>query len=312
LTDLAFDGLLSLLVLAVGAWSILARRAKTAVVVFVIYGLLLSLAWVRMAAVDVALTEAAIGSGVTGMLFLSAANRLAREPAAVRAPGRTFRAIVGLFCVFIALGVASLVFLLPAEPASLAAEVVSRLPDTGLGNPVAGVLFVYRAFDTMLEKVVLLIALLGVWSFAPDEYWGGVPGLRPFSQKSSVLLLLAQTLPPIGIIYAVYMTWVGADGPGGAFQGGTVLAAMWILVMLAGMVRVPPVRSPMIRYLLIAGPLVFLVIGVAGFFLADHFLAYPTGYEKPLIVAMEAALTLSIGVTLGLLVAGPPEAEAVR
>jgi multisubunit Na+/H+ antiporter MnhB subunit len=139
-----------------------------------------------------------------------------------------------------------------------------------------------------------------------------MPGLRPFSQKNSVLLLLAQTLPPIGIVYAVYMTWVGADGPGGAFQGGTVLAAMWILVMLAGMGRVPPIRSPMLRYLLIAGPLVFLVIGVAGFFLAGHFLAYPAGYGKPLIVVMEAALTLSIGVTLGLLVAGPPEAEAVR
>jgi multisubunit Na+/H+ antiporter MnhB subunit len=312
MTELIFDGLLSLLILAVGAWSILARRAMTAVIIFITYGLLLSLAWVRLTAVDVALTEAAIGSGMTGMLLISAANRLAREPAAARAPGRPFRAIVGLFCALIALGIASLAFRLPAEPASLAADVVASLPETGLGNPVAGVLFVFRAFDTMLEKIVLLVALLGVWSLAKDEAWGGMPGLRPFSQKNSVLLLLAQTLPPIGIVYAVYMTWVGADGPGGAFQGGTVLAAMWILVMLAGMGRVPPIRSPMLRYLLIAGPLVFLVIGVAGFFLAGHFLAYPAGYGKPLIVVMEAALTLSIGVTLGLLVAGPPEAEAVR
>jgi multisubunit Na+/H+ antiporter MnhB subunit len=312
MTELIFDGLLSLLILAVGAWSILARRAMTAVIIFITYGLLLSLAWVRLTAVDVALTEAAIGSGMTGMLLISAASRLAREPAAARAPGRSFRAIAGLFCALIALGIASLAFRLPAEPASLAADVVASLPDTGLGNPVAGVLFVYRAFDTMLEKIVLLVALLGVWSLAKDEAWGGMPGLRPFSQKNSVLLLLAQTLPPIGIVYAVYMTWVGADGPGGAFQGGTVLAAMWILVMLAGMGRVPPIRSPMLRYFLIAGPLVFLVIGVAGFFLAGHFLAYPAGYGKPLIVVMEAALTLSIGVTLGLLVAGPPEAEAVR
>jgi len=41
--------------------------------------------------------------------------------------------------------------------------------------------------------------------------------------------------------------------------------------------------------------------------LADAFLAYPAGYAKPLIVAVEVALTLSIAVTLGMLGAGPPE-----
>ena len=48
----------------------------SAIVIFMVYGLLLSLAWVRLAAVDVALTEAAIGSGVTGMLLLNAAASL--------------------------------------------------------------------------------------------------------------------------------------------------------------------------------------------------------------------------------------------
>lgn len=40
---------------------------------------------------------------------------------------------------------------------------------------------------------------------------------------------------------------------------------------------------------------------------ADSFLAYPPGISKPLIIVVEATLTLSIGVTLALLVAGPPE-----
>ena len=52
------------------------RAAFTAVVVFVVYGLLVAIAWVRLFAVDVALTEAAIGSGLTGMLLLGAAARL--------------------------------------------------------------------------------------------------------------------------------------------------------------------------------------------------------------------------------------------
>ena len=54
---------------------------------FVVYGLLLSLAWVRLSAVDVALTEAAIGSGVTGMLLLGAAARLRPAEASAIPPG---------------------------------------------------------------------------------------------------------------------------------------------------------------------------------------------------------------------------------
>ena len=47
--------------------------------------LLVGLAWVRLAAVDVALTETPIGSGMTGMLLIGAAARLGgTEAAAVR------------------------------------------------------------------------------------------------------------------------------------------------------------------------------------------------------------------------------------
>ena len=186
---------------------------------------------------------------------------------------------------------------------------MAQLSDSGLGNPVAGVLFVYRAFDTLLEKVVLLLALIGVWSLARDEDWGGIPGFKLFRQPNSVLVLLARTLPPIGFVFAIYMTWAGADVPGGAFQGGTVLAAMWILVMVAGVKRVPRVSSPLLRLAIVAGPVVFLAIGFLGFLVPGQFLAYPEGYAKPLIVVMEVALTLSIGVILGLLIAGPPRGE---
>lgn len=47
--------------------------------------LLVGLAWVRLAAVDVTLTETPIGSGMTGMLLIGAAARLGgTEAAAVR------------------------------------------------------------------------------------------------------------------------------------------------------------------------------------------------------------------------------------
>jgi uncharacterized MnhB-related membrane protein len=59
----ALDGGLAALIAAVAAWTIIARTSFAAVVGFVAFGLLLTLVWVRLDAVDVAMTEAAIGSG---------------------------------------------------------------------------------------------------------------------------------------------------------------------------------------------------------------------------------------------------------
>jgi multisubunit Na+/H+ antiporter MnhB subunit len=189
----------------------------------------------------------------------------------------------------------------------LAWEARESLEQTGLGNPVAGVLFAYRALDTLLEKVVLLLALVGVWSLAPDNAWGGVSGSRLLGPQNTTLNLLAGVLPPFGIMIGIYMAWIGANQPGGAFQGGALLAAMWLLIMIAGVRRVPSISCQRIRSLLVVGPAVFLAIGFAGFVLADGFLSYPTAYAKPLIVLAEAALTFSIAVTLALLTAGTPE-----
>ena len=306
-TSLALDIGLAGLILAIGTWTVFARDSLAAVIGFVGYGLLLAIIWVRLSAPDVALTEAAIGSGMTGMLLLGAAARL--RPAGNQSTRTSLggRFAIGVLCGMISAGLAIAILFPPESIPSLAPAVMENLAPSGLGNPVAGVLFVFRALDTLLEKVVLILALLGIWSLATDRAWGGVPGLRIYLERNSALTFLAQLLPPVGVVVGVYMCWVGANVPGGAFQGGTVLAAMWLLVMIAGLRNVPPIDGFWLRFLLVIGPVIFLAIGLAGFVLADAFLAYPAGYAKPLIVAVEVALTLSIAVTLGMLGAGPPE-----
>jgi multisubunit Na+/H+ antiporter MnhB subunit len=113
-------------------------------------------------------------------------------------------------------------------------------------------------------------------------------------------------------VLGVYLLWVGADEPGGAFQGGALLAAMWLLAMMAGLTAAPAVSERGLRLVLVAGPAVFLAVGLAGFGLANGFLAYPEAYAKPLIIVIEVAKMLSVAATLGLLVAGPPERSPTR
>src|SRR5262249_11719662 len=187
---------------------------------------------------------------------------------------------------------------------TLAPSVAEHLGMTGVGNPVTGVLMAFRAMDTMLEKIVLLFALVGVWSLAPDRLWGGRPGPRHQADPRGVLAFLARLLPPVGFVIGVYLLWVSADEPGGAFQGGTILAAMWLLVTMAGLGDTPPVASRWLRLALSVGPAVFLAVGLGGLWFGEAFLAYPEAYAKALIVAIEVGMMVTVAVTLALLGAG--------
>ncbi|MGE3739415.1 MAG: Na(+)/H(+) antiporter subunit B [Geminicoccaceae bacterium] len=297
------DLLLAVMILACAAWTLLARTTLVAVLAFAAFGLLLALAWVRLDAVDVALTEAPVGV-LTSLLLLGAATRL--PPTARGAgPALALRLLVGLLCAGITAALAAAVLLLPEPAPSLAVAAEAGLPATGLGNPVTAVLMAYRALDTLMEKVVLVVGLLAVWSLAEDPLWAGRPAAPAAADPDGPLAFLARLLPPVGIVVAVYVFWVSADEPGGAFQGGAILAAMLLLTIMAGLVETPALGSRPLRLALVGGALVFFAVGLGGLLLGDGFLAYPEAFAKPLILAVEAALIVAIALSLALFVAGP-------
>ena len=304
-----FDMALAALVLAVGSWVILARTAFAATVGFVACGLLLTLAWFRLGAPDVAMTEAAIGGGVTGALLIGAASRPPAGGEVRDRPGVPVRIVIAILCAMIAAGIAAAVLALPDPAPTLAPEAAAALPATGVGNPVTAVLMAFRALDTLLEMAVLVLALLAVWSLAPDGAWGGAPGTM-LAPAAEPLVFLARLLPPVGIVVGMHLLWTGADHPGGAFQGGTVLAAMWLLLWMAGLARVPATRGRALRTALIAGVVLFVAVGLGGIPLAGAFLALPPALAKPLILLVEAAKILSVAAAMALLVLGPPLHEA--
>ncbi len=87
---------------------------------------------------------------------------------------------------------------------------------------------------------------------------------------------------------------------------------MWLLVMMAGLTDAPPISRAWLRIGLVAGPLVFIAIGVAGAVTAGAFLAYPDGYAKPLIVVIELALMPTLALILALLLVGAPQRVGER
>ena len=306
-----FDIGLSLVVLGLAAWTVIARETFGAVVGFVAYGLLVSILWIRLYAPDVALTEAAIGSGVTGGLLITAGERLGRVGESEAGPGLAIKIPAAVLSTLVAVALASAVLFLPTPPPTLAPEADKALAATGLGNAVTAVLIAYRSFDTMLEKVVLVLAAVGVWSVAPDRFWGGAPAPLGGANPDAALVFLARMLAPLGLLVGIHIFWAGADEPGGAFQAGAILAAMWIVVMMARLSEPPRIGANWLRLALIAGPAVFLVVGLAGAGMAGSFFAYPVSFAKPIILFIEAFMVLSIAVTLPMLVAGPPSRKAI-
>jgi multisubunit Na+/H+ antiporter MnhB subunit len=305
---------LALLIVGVAVWTIAARDLFAAVVAYVAYGLLLAFVWIRLYAPDVALTEAAVGGGVTGVLLITAGKRLGAlkntEPEAQ--PGLRFKILVGALAALVAGAVAAAVLMLPYPSPSLAPEAAAAADGAGagLGNPITAVLMSYRSFDTMLEKIVLILAVIGVWSVSPDKAWGGAPAPFRRSKPYAPMVFLAQLLAPVGVLIGIHLFWTGANAPGGAFQGGALLAAMWMAIMMARLAQPPRVDAQWLRLALVAGPAVFLISGLAGKLVAGSFFAYPPGIAKPIILFIEAFMLLSIAAALPMLVAGPPSERA--
>lgn len=316
----AFDLLLLTLTLAVAAASLTARSLLAAVLLFVAYGLLLAIAWLRLGAPDVALAEAAIGAGLTGVLLIGALARLTQRarPAGGAPLMATDRRRSGPILAWLSGGLTALLggalvlvaATLPREQPGLAPAATAALPRAYLENPVNAVLLVFRGYDTLLETGVLLLALIGLWSLAPQSRWGGRPGwLRDGAAGDPTAPFFVRLLAPVGLLTAGYLTWIGGSLPGGAFQGGTVAAATLLMLLLTALARPPATEGFATRLLPALGFLVFLAVGAAVATDGRAFLELPPAAGKWLLYLIEAALALSIAATLALLAMGYPEPD---
>ncbi|WP_437489083.1 hydrogenase subunit MbhD domain-containing protein [Sorangium sp. So ce1014] len=293
--DWAMDGVLAC-ALPVLAWRVLVTDdPPEAVVLFIAFGLLSAVGWARLGAPDVALVEAAVGTGLTGALLMSALGWLDPARRAPPPPPRYQRASLSLLLAGLALLLGAVVFSLPDPSRGLSDEVLAHLAPTGVSYPVTAVLLSFRGYDTLLEIIVLLTAAIGVQSqLRPEDALGDVTRAGP------LLPVLLRMLIPGIVLVAGYLLWSGARAPGGAFQAGAILGGGAILLLLAG--TGPPLRmsSTVVRAALLVGPAVFLAAAGAPLFAGRHVLEYPPEWAGALILCIESALTISIAMVLAM------------
>jgi len=131
-----------------------------------VYSALLTAIFVSLDALDVAMTEAAVGVGVTTTLFLATLKLVGNNADSFKK--------VSYISLLISLGVAFLLVIgiaglppfgeadTPIHQHLSSYFLENTLNDTGVINTVTAILASYRGFDTMGEVVVIFTAGVGV------------------------------------------------------------------------------------------------------------------------------------------------------
>ncbi|MGB5163780.1 MAG: DUF4040 domain-containing protein [Woeseiaceae bacterium] len=296
--------LLTLLVItAVGI--VRTENLFVAVMLMGIASLLIAANFFILDAADVALTEAAVGAGISTVLFLSALA-LTSERERAKSSNRILS--------FLVVGAAALVLIYatfdkprfgdPNAPVQthVAPWYLEKTPEyIDIPNVVTAVLGSYRGYDTLGEVFVVLTAGIGVLFLLgrgrPSERSDVInenEGLR----HHLIPRVVGRVLIPFILLFGLYVQFHGEYGPGGGFQAGALIAAGIILFALIEgeqrALRVLPHR--LLLGLMAAGPLIYGAVGVAGIVLGGNFLDYSPLASNPVKGQQLGILIIEAGV----------------
>jgi multicomponent K+:H+ antiporter subunit A len=302
-------GLAGLAVLVVGLAGtvILHRQRLTAIIFLSVVGLVVSLAFIRLAAPDLALTQLTV-EVASIMLLLLALRFLPAEAAADERPRRLLRD--GLLAGGAGLGVSALCFAMLTRPfETISAYHIANSKPLGGGTNVVNVTLVdYRGFDTLGEIAVLAMAALGIQAL--------LSGLALKSQAGSaqteadrypiMLRMLMRPLLPLAIAVAVYIFLRGHNLPGGGFIAGLVAAIAILLqyVSAGAGFAAPKLRLPF-AVLLASGLLIATATGAGSWLFGQPFLTTSYTYVTlPIVGTFELATAMLFDFGIFLVVLG--------
>lgn len=156
-------------VLACALATAVLRDVLGSIIAFAAYSLGIAVVWIVLRAPDVGLTEAAVGAGVTTVLFLLTIAKTVR-PSGERTLENVDLPALGVSVALVAVLATTLGALPPvggAETPVATSEVTqyyleNAYHEAGVKNAVTAVLAAYRGFDTLGEAVVVYAAGVGI------------------------------------------------------------------------------------------------------------------------------------------------------
>ncbi|MCM2310882.1 MAG: DUF4040 domain-containing protein, partial [Steroidobacteraceae bacterium] len=282
-----------------------ARRLLALILVGVV-GLGVSLAFVRLSAPDLALTQLLVEI-VTVLLLLLAMYFMPAESPPERSVARLARdAVVAVTAGGAVAGLAWAILTRPFE--TIAWYYLENAKPAGGGYNVVNVILVdFRGFDTLGEITVLGVAAVGILALlkglkldGPALDWEG----RPWASERYPLMLrvLSQPLLPLALLVSAYLFLRGHNAPGGGFIAGLVTGTAMLLQYVAHGSDWARERLPWnYTRVIAAGLLVATGTGLASWLFGAPFLTSAFGYVRwPIVGQFElaSAMVFDLGIYL--------------
>ncbi len=302
-------GIAALAALAVGAAGTVAlhRHRLTAVIFMSVVGLVVSLAFLRFAAPDLALTQLSV-EVVTIVLLLMALRYLPES--GPPESGGLRRARDALLATLGGLGAAAVTYAMLTRPFETISgyHVANSVPGGGGTNVVNVILVDFRGFDTMGEITVLAMAALGLHALLDGLRLlpHATSARREADQHPIMLAMLMRPLLPLALAVAVYIFLRGHNLPGGGFIAGLITAVALMLQYLAGGIDFASARLRLnYTRVLGVGLAVAAATGLASWLFGRPFLTSTHGYvHPPLIEKFELASAMGFDLGVYLVVVG--------
>lgn len=181
-----FEALLLILLILTAIAVSTTKRTLNAIIIFTTFSLTMSLLWIIIKSPDLGITEAAVGAGVTSLLFYVALRNMGeiklfskqkKSNKRVKKISFLYKLFSVLFTIAIISTLLYTVSFLPQQgsmdvPALnevFTRYIESGVNETGAINIVAAVILDYRAFDTFGEATMLFTATMAVVSLLRKE-----------------------------------------------------------------------------------------------------------------------------------------------
>ncbi|WP_037493269.1 Na(+)/H(+) antiporter subunit B [Sneathiella glossodoripedis] len=280
---------------------------------------LMALIFIILDAVDVAFTEAAVGAGISTVLFLGTLSLVGADEKKSR-PKTVLPLLVSLivggtlvYATFEMPVVGSADN--PVQTSNLTTRFIEQSPkEIGVPNMVTSVLASYRGYDTFGEVTVIFTAGIAVLlilrqlrrrrdeqtegsSSAENTETGVESGPSP-SIHDLVPHVVSKLLIPFVLLFGLYVQFHGDFGPGGGFQAGVIFAAGIILYSLVFGLEYAQKLIPLwaVELLLAVGVLLYGGVGVATMLYGGNFLDYNWLSADPVAGQHLGILLVELGV----------------
>lgn len=167
------DLLLLLLLAIFSIYAVYEKDLLSSIIILSAFSLIMTIVWTRLNAVDVAFTEAAVGAGVSTIIFLAALSRTKRKEDVTTE--RTKKNVINNFLAFITVIITGAVLIygtfdmpnfgdfdVPVNNVLAPRFIYGSMAELGIKNFVTTILAAYRGYDTLGETTVIFTAGVAV------------------------------------------------------------------------------------------------------------------------------------------------------